>query len=607
MAEQQQTNSETVRPAASGSAKRAAAEAAEAIQSTASSTSAAASGVAPRRKWHYMIAVRPLPGAPADSVFDALSQMDGVEILGRRSPKGLQGFGPGILPGAQEIILVRMDEQRAEALRQSAPAQITVESDCRLSGSPTLLLEPPSPWWAGRPAPLPFAARTLRFKVLGADEQPLANAGITVAGRLGVAQAITDSAGNATVELFDFEADSETIRALHVHPAADHWDCFLRDPQLDLTGTNVAKLRPLAPAAPKANGEKARAWGRRALNVDQAASGLTGSGVRIGLIDSGCDNTHPLLRHVTRGTDLSGNKDWTRDPTGQGTHCAGIIAGAAGTASGVQGLAPEAELHVFKVAPGGHFSDLIEAIDLCIESQVDIIHLGIGSDQVSELVAQKIVEARLRGIACIAASGDGGGAVQFPAMVPGVLAVSAIGKLGEYSRETHHEATAIPDMVAPNGLFATNFSGAGPQVGLCGPGVAVISCVPGGGLAARDGTAVAAAHIAGFAALVLAHHPTFRGLHGTRNAHRVSALFGLIQGSAVAPVFDRTRIGAGLPDLQRVPGLGAMPDVESWSQAMRSGGLGARESEAFGMPPGISPAHLADTAALMQLRAAGLL
>lgn len=50
--------------------------------------------------------------------------------------------------------------------------------------------------------------------------------------------------------------------------------------------------------------------------------------------------------------------------------------------------------------PGGHFSDLIEALGQCIERRLDIVQIGVSGEQFSELVAQKINEARLNGIAC---------------------------------------------------------------------------------------------------------------------------------------------------------------------------------------------------------------
>jgi subtilisin len=334
--------------------------------------------------------------------------------------------------------------------------------------------------------------------------------------------------------------------------------------------------------------------------------------VRIGLIDSGCDNSHPSLRHVVKGVDLTrgnGARDWTRDEIGQGTHCAGIIAGTGDPGLGVSGIAPGAEIHVFKLSPGGRFSDLIEALDQCIEAQIDIVHLGISANQVSELVARKIIEARLRGVACIATSGDEGGPARFPGMVLGVLCVSAVGRLGDFPADTHHALAAIPELIGPAGIFAANFSGAGPQLGVCAPGVAVISSVPGGGLAARDGSAIAAAHVVGFATLILGHHPLFRGVHASRGEQRVNALFELILGSAARPVFDQARVGAGMPDFRRVASMGAS-DIHAWNKTVQNLSVLAGAKQGVGerfASAGVPPRDPASAIALMQLQAAGLI
>ena len=581
----------------------------------------AGEGGVSRHRRQYLVAVRPQTGFTAtrpDAVVEMLQQMEDVEIVRRLRPKGFKGLGAGVIAGASEIIVVNMDEQRAEALRQGALGTVVVEPNARLyAGAPTLAA-PFAPPWAVLATPMPRLRRELRFRVVGAGDQPLAGAGVTVFARGSYAQGLTDGSGMASVALFDAEADLEDIRALHVQPAANHWECFALRPALAFDEPNVVRLRPIVPAGAHSAGELHTDWARRSMRLDRRPEGATarstGSGVRIALIDSGCDHNHLLLRHITSGADLTGvqngARDWTRDEIGQGTHCAGIIAGSGGSAPGVEGIAPGADIHVFKLAPGGRFSDLIEALDQCIERQVDIVHLGVGADQVSELVAQKIAEARHAGVACIAAAGDTAGPVQFPALVPGVLSVAAVGRLGEFPADTHHAWTAVPELTGPGGVFATNFSGAGPQLGVCAPGVAVISTVPGGGLAARDGTAIAAAHVVGFAAVVLAHHPLFRGAYRARDEQRVRALFELIVASATPPVLDLARVGAGLPDRHRVPGLGAT-DNERWTQAM--GNLGAfayaTPQDGFaerrpGVPP---PAYLTGAMALMQLRAAGLI
>src|SRR5206468_4264032 len=107
----------------------------------------------------------------------------------------------------QDIIVVRMDEQRAEALRQSAQAQVIVEQDAPLGVGQATLPIPFAAPWSSRVTPAPRRRQDISFRVLGRADQPLAGAGITVFGRRFSAQAITDASGAANVTIFDAEAD----------------------------------------------------------------------------------------------------------------------------------------------------------------------------------------------------------------------------------------------------------------------------------------------------------------------------------------------------------------------------------------------------------------
>jgi subtilisin family serine protease len=419
------------------------------------------------------------------------------------------------------------------------------------------------------------------------------------------AQTITDSSGQAGLQID--AADGAGIHAVYVRPAADHWERYIPNPSLDPAQVNVIRLTPLGRTAGNFPGERPYGWGQRIMKFDRIPTDWNGAGSKIGMIDSGCDNSHPLLRHVVRGVDLTRDKDpqsWKSDELGQGTHCAGIVAAAAVASSNIIGCAPGSEMHVFKVVPGGHFSDLIDALGQCIERRLDVVQIGVSGEQFSELVAQKLTEARLNGITCIAGSGNSGGAVQFPGNVPGVLTVAAVGKLGEYPQDTRHAQRALPQVTGFSGIYATNFSCWGPQVAICSPGVAVISSVPGGGYAAWDGGAMAAAHVAGFSALLLAHHPMLQGInYGARADQRVSVLFDVLRAAAIPYAqVDPSRVGAGLPDLQQVPGLLPASPL-SFGAAMGAGASVGTRQGPFGPPAYVgNPANT-----IMQLRAAGWL
>ena len=562
-----------------------------------------------RRKQRYLIGFRSLPGAapvPSDPFLERLAQMDGVEIIrrlrGRDDRPAAAAPGPGA--PASEIVVARMDEQRGEALRQNAPAHVIVEIDAPLRYSDMAVPEPMSWQHAVQAMPFPRPRRELRFRILGEGDRPLANSVVNLYGHGFPTQTITDSSGQAGLQID--AADGSGIHAVYVRPAADHWERYIPNPFLDPAQVNVIRLTPLGRTAGNFPGERPYGWGQRIMKFDREPADWNGAGSKIGMIDSGCDNSHPLLRHIVRGVDLTRDKDpqsWKSDELGQGTHCAGIVAAASVASSNIIGCAPGSEMHVFKVVPGGHFSDLIDALGQCIERRLDVVQIGVSGEQFSELVAQKLTEARLNGITCIAGSGNSGGAVQFPGNVPGVLTVAAVGKLDEYPQDTRHAQRALPQLMGFSGVYATNFSCWGPQVAVCAPGVAVISSVPGGGYAAWDGSVMAAAHVAGFSLLLLAHHPMLQSInYGARADQRVSVLFDVLRAAAIPYAqVDPSRVGAGLPDLQQVPGLLPASPL-SFGAAMGAGASGSMLQGPFG-----PPAYLGNSAnAIMQLRAAGL-
>ena len=585
-----------------------------------------------QRKQRYLIGFRSLLGIgplQPDPFLDRLAHMEGVEIIRRLRGHAAAAFDAqtSMHPQASlladlgsqtitqpiansEVLVVRMDEQRGDALRLNAPPHVVFERDAPLGYSHMAVPELMSWQLAARAMPYPRPRSEIRVRVLGEGDRPLANAVVNLYGPGGFpAQAITDSSGQASLQA---DALDETgAVAIYVRPVADYWERYIHNPSLELGRVNLIRLNPLDRTSARFPGERPYAWGQRIMRFDRAAADWTGSGAKIGIIDSGCDNSHPQLRHIVRGTDLTRERDqsprvqdaqsWRLDELGHGTHCAGTIA-AAGPSQVMTGCAPAAEVHVFKVVPGGYSSDLIDALDQCMARDLDIVQIGVSSDQFSELVAQKITEARLHGVACVAAAGNSGTTVQFPGNVPGVMTVSAVGKLGEYPQDTRHGQRALPQMIGSSGIYATNFSCFGPQVGVCAPGVAIVSSVPGGGYAAWDGCSMAAAHVAGLSALLLAHHPMLQAInYAGRAEQRVSVLFDLLRAAAIPYAqVDPNRVGAGLPDLQQVPGLS--PAGQLFSNQQFYGAVA-------GQTPLASPggAYLANSMnAILQLRAAGL-
>jgi subtilisin family serine protease len=508
--------------------------------------------VAARRE-RYMLASRAVPGLQpmsTDTISSALTSMSGVAIVKRIRPRGFgalttDGGGTGGMP---EIIVAEMDPAQAVQVRQSAPPHLIIERDglLRPADGVNLLFNDPSTM-------LPGVGVDIRLRVVATSGRPLAKAAVSVFGLGFPAQGVTDETGEARVTFFGGSID--TVQAIYVKPAADYWDRMILRPLLS-DGVNTLQLRALSDSLPGFPQTAQPGWGQQMMRLDQLDPSLAGQGVKIGIIDSGCDNTHPQLRHVTRGMDFTNNRDgasWSTDTVFHGTHCAGIITAMSNQMKGVRGFAPMAEVHAFKVFPGGRFSDMVDALDQCIERQIDIVNMSLGGDDVSELVARKLAEVRQNGIACIVAAGNDSGPVQFPASEPSVFAVAAIGKLDAFPPDSNHAQTVVPGLVA-GAMFSPKFTAFGPKVAAAGPGVAIVSTVPGGGYAAWDGTSMATPHVTGFGALLLAHHPAFRDAFRVRNEQRVAQLFSLIAAACTRQLGDPTREGAGLPDLPRALG-----------------------------------------------------
>jgi len=221
-----------------------------------------------------------------------------------------------------------------------------------------------------------------------------------------------------------------------------------------------------------------------------------GAGVKVAVIDTGIDYTHPELSGKVDGgysaiTKTSNPADY-RDDQGHGTHVAGTIA-AKKDGKGVVGVAPQARLYAVKVldADGsGNLSDVIEGIVWAAVNKMDVANMSLGAPIDSEAMKRAVRFARGSGVVIIAAAGNSGGSVGFPGAYEDVLAVAA---------------SDSKDKLA-------QFSSRGPEVDLIAPGVDVLSARLGGGFASYSGTSMAAPHVAGLAAISVAQG--YVGLNG---------------------------------------------------------------------------------------------
>jgi len=507
----------------------------------------------PRR---YMVAALPQQSlamrgvtAPAMDAAGLLRLLeDDPQVRVRRRLRDTGGAGTLCTGGAPfpPIVVADMTPEHALTLRLRHP-QLHIERDRLLA----LAEAAPRRRRASAAVLPPGPELTVTFLVKGAGGRPVPGAVVYVIGAAWTAQAVTGPDGRATVTMTG--ETPESVTGVVVKPRAGHWSAYLDRPSLATDRDNLVELTPLADAIPGFPGTQVFGWGQRAMNLDRLPPTLRGAGVKIAIIDSGADTGHPdLAGRVRAGLDLTGDRPdgWTADGAGHGSHCAGIIAGA-DDGRGIVGFAVEAEVHVCKIFPGGRFSDLIEALDHAIGEGIDVVSLGLACRHPSQLVAAKIDQARNAGVACVVAAGSDGGPVWFPGVLPTVLTVTAIGKTGEFPPGTAHAAELREPRTA-DGYFSPKFACHGPEVDVCAPGVAILSSVPPDGYAVMDGASAAAPHVAGLAALVLAHHPDFHGAFAARDARRVDRLFQIIKASCTPiDLGDARRTGAGLPDALR--------------------------------------------------------
>ncbi|HHY42960.1 MAG TPA: S8 family peptidase [Thermoanaerobacterales bacterium] len=226
-------------------------------------------------------------------------------------------------------------------------------------------------------------------------------------------------------------------------------------------------------------------WGISKIEAPKAWKHCQGEGIKVGIIDTGIDQRHPDLKANIKVAHSVVEGTGADDDNGHGTHVAGTIA-ALDNDIGVVGVAPKAEIYSVKAFDNkgrGRVSDIIDALNWCIENKVHIINMSFGFSVNSQALERAIREVHKHNIIMVAAAGNSGGkdTVLYPAKYPEVIAVAA----------------------SDNKDKAADFSSSGPEVNIIAPGVDISSTYINQEYRLLSGTSMACPHVVGACALLM--------------------------------------------------------------------------------------------------------
>ncbi|MER5631480.1 S8 family peptidase [Streptomyces nitrosporeus] len=242
------------------------------------------------------------------------------------------------------------------------------------------------------------------------------------------------------------------------------------------------------------------------------ARAYDGTGVKIAVVDTGIDATHPdLAGRVVAERNFSGAPD-ARDRAGHGTHVASVAAGSGAKDARFKGVAPGAQLISAKVLDDhgvGDDSSILAGVDWAVSQGADIVNMSLGSPDtlgIDPLEAQVNQVSAEKGVLFAVAAGNSGpgqGTVASPGSADAALTVGAVDgedRIADFSSigPRTGDGAVKPDITAP-GVDITAAAAAGTQ-GQNPPGYI-----------SKSGTSMATPHVAGAAAILKQKNPDWTG------------------------------------------------------------------------------------------------
>ncbi len=244
------------------------------------------------------------------------------------------------------------------------------------------------------------------------------------------------------------------------------------------------------------------------------AAGYDGKGVKVAVLDTGIDTTHPdLASAVTVSKDFTSSGS-TDDKVGHGTHVAATLAGSGARSDGrYKGVAPGAGILNAKVLDDsgeGSDSSVIAGLEWAAGQGARVANLSLGqTDTPGEDPVEAAVNAlsKSTGMLTVAAAGNEGpdaGTVDSPGAAESALTVGAVDgedRLADFSSTGPTADSALkPDLTAPG----VDIVSAKAAHGYLGDPAA-------DGYVSMSGTSMATPHAAGAAAILAQRHPDWTG------------------------------------------------------------------------------------------------
>ncbi|GAB3063156.1 S8 family serine peptidase [Intrasporangium mesophilum] len=251
------------------------------------------------------------------------------------------------------------------------------------------------------------------------------------------------------------------------------------------------------------------------IHADQAwALGLTGTGTKVAVLDTGADAEHPDLQgRIVGSQDFTGSYGGALDDQhGHGTHTASTVGGSGAASDGLKkGVAPGTGLLIGKVLDdygSGTDSGIIAGMEWAVAQRADVISMSLGQSGAPgnctdpmATAAQHLSETS-SSLFVIAAgnSGPANNTVSSPACAPAVLSVGAVDRDDSAAQFSSRGPAAYTHTLKPE---------------ISAPGVAISAARSGGrgddAYVSMSGTSMATPHVAGAAAIVKQAHPEWTG------------------------------------------------------------------------------------------------